>query len=100
MEIEVILSNNKDAFLLSNDIPSGVSFVMPVIFMTKSFGTETAVAIVISFAAGVPSSLVAAWLYDKLKQGRSSQISIDRREIHFSDGKVTKIIEEAINEKN
>ncbi|SRR6266567_2005758 len=99
MEIEVTLSNNRDAFLLNSDIPSGVAFAMPEIVMTKSFGTETAVTIFISLATGVPSSLAAAWLYDKLKQGRSNQISINRREIHFSDRKVTKIIEEAINEK-
>jgi len=100
MHIDVTLSNHKDAFLLNNDIPSGVSFIMPEIIMTKSFDTDTAVTIIVSLATGVPSSLVAAWLYDKLKQGRSSLISINRREIHFSNGKVSEIIEEAINEKH
>lgn len=94
--VEVTLSNNRDAFVLNNDVPSGVSLKIPEVIMTKSFGTETAITIGISLATGIPSSLVAAWLYDKFKQCRSNQISINRRVINLSDGKVTQIIEESI----
>ncbi len=97
MQIEVNLSNNKDAFLLNNNIPSGVSFNLPTITINKDFSAaDIAVTIVISVATGVPSSLVAAWLYDKFKQCRSDQITINRRVINLSDGKVTQIIEESI----
>lgn len=99
MNTEITLSNNKDAFLLTKDIPAGVSFAMPEIIITKGFGADTAVTIAISIASGIPSSLVASWLYDKLKQGRSGKITINRREIHFEDGEITRIIEEAIDIK-
>lgn len=97
--IEVALSNNRDAFLLNNDIPSGVTLEIPEIVITKSFGTDTAITVGISIATGVPSSLIAAWLYDKFKQCRSDQITINRKEIHLTDGKVAKIIKETINKE-
>ena len=99
MDIEMTFSNNKDALLLNNDIPPGISLIMPKIIITKGFGTETAVTIIISVATGIPSSLIAAWLYDKLKHSRSRQISINRKEIHLSEREITKIIEETIKIK-
>jgi hypothetical protein len=94
--IEVTLSNNRDAFIVNNDVPSGVTLEVPEVTMMKSEGSEIAITIGISLATGIPSSLVAAWLYDKFKQCRSNQISINRRIINLSDGKVTQIIEESI----
>jgi len=99
MEIEMTFSNNKDALHLKNDVPSGISLIMPDIVITKGFGSETAVTIVISVATGIPASLVAAWLYDKLKHHRSNKISINRKELHVSEGEITKIIEETIRIK-
>lgn len=96
MEIEMTLSNNKDALLLKNDVPSGISLIMPDIVITKGLGSETAVSIIISVATGIPTSLVAAWLYDKLKHHRSSKICINRKEIHVSEGEITKVIEETV----
>ena len=95
--IEVTFSNNRDAFLLNKGIPSGVTLKIPEVVIIKGFDTETAITIGISLATGIPSSLIAAWLYDKFKQCRSDKISINRREINLSDGKVTQIIEESIN---
>jgi len=99
MDIEITFSNNKDALLLNNNVPDGISLIMPPIIITKGYGLETAVSIVVSVAAGIPSGLVANWLYDKLKHHRSRQISINRREINFSQGEITKIIEEAVDIK-
>lgn len=95
--VEVTLSNNRDTFVLNNNVPAGVTLKIPQVVITKDFGTETAINIGISIAAGIPSSLIAAWLYDKFKQCRSNQIRINRRVINLSDGKVTQIIEESIN---
>ncbi len=94
--IEVTFSNNRDAFVINDDVPSGITLEIPEIIMLKSKGAEIAITIGVSLATGIPSSLVAAWLYDKFKQCRSNQISINRRIINMSDGKVTQIIEESI----
>ncbi len=99
MNFEVTLSNNRDAFTLDSGVPSGICLRVPEVIMNKSVGSEIAITIGISLATGVPSSLAAAWLYDKFKQCRSNQISINRRVINLSDGKVTQIIEESISIK-
>ena len=100
MNIKITFSNQKDALILNHDIPPGISITMPPdIAITKDFGTqEIAVTVIVSFA-GIPAQLVAKWLYDKLKHHRSRQISINRKEIHLSEGELTKIIEEAIKIK-
>jgi len=99
MNIEITFSNNKDALLLK-DAPKGVSVMVPPLEFRKGYGAEEiAVSLVIGLATGIPASLVASWLYDKLKNHRSSQISINRREIHISEGEITKIIEETIKIK-
>lgn len=99
MNIEMTFSNQKDALLLKNDVPPGISLTMPDIIIRKDFGTDIAVSVVVGVATGIPSSLVAAWLYDKLKHHRSRQICINRREVHISEGEITKIIEETVKIK-
>jgi len=99
MNIEMTFSNQKDALLLNNDVPQGISLTMPDIIITKGFGTETAVTITISIASGVTVKFIADWLYGKLKHHRSRQISINRREVHISGGEITKVIEETIKIK-
>jgi H+/gluconate symporter-like permease len=94
MNFEMTFSNQKDALLLKNEVPPGISLTVPDIIIRKDFGTDIAVSIVIGVATGIPSSLVAAWLYDKLKHHRSRQICINRREVHISEGEITKVIEE------
>ena len=100
MDFEMTFSNQKDALLLNNDVPKGISLIMPDIVIKKDFGApDIAVSIVVGVATGIPSSLVAAWLYDKLKHHRSRQISINRREVHISEGEIIKVIEETIKVK-
>ena len=41
--IEVTLSNNRDAFVLNNDVPSGVTLKIPEVIMNKSVGSEIAI---------------------------------------------------------
>lgn len=99
--IQLTLSDQRDALLLDHETPNGISPKIPPITIKKNFGAEDiAISIVISFAAGIPASIVAAWLYDKLKHGRSRQISINHREIYLDKGQITKIIEDSINIKD
>ncbi len=96
MKIEIRFSNNRDAFLLS-DATEGISVVKPPITFTKGYeAEEIAVSVIVNIAAGIPVSLIAPWLYNKLKNCRSSKISINRREIQISEGAITNIIEEDI----
>jgi hypothetical protein len=99
MNIEVTLSNNRDAFILNSDVPFGITLKVPEVLITKSLDADTATAAInigIDLAKSIGTSLVAAWLYEKFKQCRSNQITINRRVINLSDGNVTQIIEESI----
>jgi hypothetical protein len=99
MDIEITFSNQKDALLLNRDIPPGVSLMMPDIVINKISGApDVAAAVVISFS-GIPATLLAKWIYDKIKHNRSRQICINRKEIHLSEGEITKVIEETIKIK-
>ena len=96
MLAEVTLSNNRDAFIFKSQAPNGVTINIPEVLLTKSFDADTAITITVAIAEGVAGSLIAAWLYDKFKECRSNQITINRREIHMNNGEVSKIIEESI----
>ncbi|MFO0793977.1 MAG: hypothetical protein U0586_07920 [Candidatus Brocadiaceae bacterium] len=99
MNIEITFSNQKDALMLS-DPPAGVSVIKPPITITKGYGAEEiAVSVIIAVATGVPINLFTSWLYDKMKHSRSSKICINRKEIHLSQGEITKVIEETIKIK-
>jgi len=63
---------------------------------TREAGSSMLVTILVSVGTGVPSSLLASWLYDKLKNGRSNKITINRREIEITEGEITRIVEESI----
>ncbi len=100
MDIDIYFSNQKDALLLKHETPAGISLTMPDIVIRKDFGAPgIAVSVVVGIATGIPSSFVASWLYDKLKHHKSRQIRINRKEIDFSQGEITKIIEETIKIK-
>ena len=63
----------------------------------KAFGLPQTVELAISFGVGVSSSMVANWLYAKLK-GRASRLRIDRREIEIEEGVIKRIIDEHIEQ--
>ncbi len=100
MQIELYLSNNRDALGFDQDVPEGISVSIPFFLVKKDFGVEEAITVIISLTAGVPFALLAAWLYDKLKNPRSNHITINRREIQIDKGEIARIIEETLDIKN
>jgi len=97
--IEIITKDVPLAFSLKKDVPKGIEVSFPPIRESFSPDFTAVVTITISFASGVASKIIASWLYDKLKNSRSNQITINRREIIISEGEITKIIEERIQQR-
>jgi hypothetical protein len=93
MRIEITLSNNRDALLL-RDPPEGVSLVLPGIVFNKGFGYDVAVQLTATLAAGVPLTLLAKWLEVQLSHRHSKKITINRREVHFREGEIARVLEE------
>lgn len=96
MNIEIYFSDSKDGFLLKDDAPKGVSVSPKLIPAGKGLGSTEPLNMIIYFALGVSSQVIASWLYDKLKKCSSNKITIDRKEIILDEGEITRIIEEKI----
>ena len=99
MQIELYLSNARDAYFFKNDIPEGVSVNVPPITVRKGFGEEIAITVLITISTGIPITIIGNWLYDKIKNCSSNKITIDRQEITFDKGQITKIITEKIKKE-
>lgn len=100
MKINVHLSDSNDLILFHQNIPTGVR-VSPQPIIRKGFGLKEAVDLVIDITSEVEISLFTAWLIDtfvKCKRNKGTgDITINRREFHFKNGEIEKIIEETIN---
>lgn len=88
---------------LHRTAPQGVS-VQARVRLLKAEGTsDSIVGIVIDIATRPVSQVligvVSAWLYDKLKQRGTSQVTINRKQIDLTEGNITRIVEETIQVK-
>ncbi len=101
MKLIINLSDSQDAMHFDRNIPDGVSISHPPVMIRKDFGFKEALELIVSFSTDIEKSLLATWLVNtfvKCKRNRSSgDITINRREFHFKDGEIEKIIEETIN---
>jgi hypothetical protein len=85
------------AFILRDSAPDGVTVSFGPIIERRDFGTQDLITISIGFVAGIPSSMVAAWLYDKLKGQKTTKIRIHRTEIDCDNGDLKRMVEETIS---
>lgn len=79
---------------LEQDVPLGVSVHAELKPKTRSFGFEGVIPIIVQFAADVGIGLLSAWLYDKLKKGKSKTMTIDFQKIEITPEAVTKFVSE------
>jgi len=87
---------------LEQDAPPGVSAKAELKPITRSFGFEGAIPIIVQCAADVGIGLLSAWLYDKLKKGNSKTVIINHQVIEITPEAITKLINEniAIEKRN
>jgi len=77
-------------------VMEGVSAEWKPSFTTKEFGSQELQTIILTLSGGVTSSVIGAWIYDKIK-GRARKIRIERQEVELQEGQITKIIQEKID---
>ena len=65
-------------------------------YIRKALGASETVKFIITFGSGVGASLVATWLYNKLK-GRMNSLRINRRIVELDKGEIARVIEEEID---
>ena len=77
------------------EVMDGLSVQWKGGFVRKDFGGAGLVTVVLTLGTGIVGSVVANWLYDRLK-GRAKRIRIERQEIEVDKGEITKLIQERI----
>jgi hypothetical protein len=83
------------------ELPGGALLEMRPMQARKGANLLHFFDVAVSFGAGVGSSLVAAYIYDKLKKqkGKRIRMLVERREIHVTKSGLIKIIEERIKKE-
>jgi len=51
---------------------------------------------VLTWVLSIPASMIAAWLYGKLKGKEKTKLIIEKREVEIDQGEIKRIIEEKI----
>ncbi|MDI6686631.1 MAG: hypothetical protein QME06_00235 [Desulfobacterales bacterium] len=86
--------------LAYDDLPNGVKLIRISQIERRDLGYESIAVGILSFGSGVAASIIAAWIYDKIKRvsDRSEfKLKISGKEvIKMSAEEITKIIETEI----
>ncbi len=97
MENIIQIGDPKLYTLLNQDTIEGVNVKLNPFAQSRDFGTgEIIFTVIITIATGIPTSIVANWIYDKIKKTKLTQITINRKVIDVKDKSSIKIIEESI----
>lgn len=79
----------------SIELPVGGTLQLREWRFGKALGAGETLELVLSFGVGVSSSLVANWLWGKLK-GRATTLRINRVEVNMQEGEIQRVVSESI----
>lgn len=79
------------------NIPGNANIKAKGIAARKAFGLSETLELVLTCGSSVVSSIVANWLWQKLK-GRATSLRIDRVEVELNKGDIEKVLIEKIQE--
>lgn len=110
LQIEIDTKERRLAFDLVNtpnslkagstaELPGGAVLIFRGLEMQKALDFPETIELALSFGSGVASSLVASWLYDKIR-GRASKLRIERTEVQIDEGEIKRIIMEKIEKES
>jgi len=96
MKLEIQTPEIPLVFKLKTDIPNGVTVDVPPIGMTRDILSDAIAIAIVTFPINVSAQILAIWLYEKFKDGKSKTVTINKREIEISPDGFIRIIEETI----
>jgi hypothetical protein len=79
---------------LKKNPPKGITVSLPPVTSLNSVDSQDIALALISFVASVPASVLANYLYDRLKGKPRTKIIINRREVQCKKGEILRVIEE------
>ena len=95
--MEIQIKSKHIPMILSLDegvIPSGVEIRKVPLRMQRDGISEAWAIAIVMLAASVPLNVFVNWLSNKLTDKRSTTITINRKEFHFDEGELIRMIEE------
>lgn len=100
MEIEIETVDYKLVSDLDSqtEIPGGTVIASKSEMIRRVEADSHLIELIITFSGGVSTSLIANWIYDKLKD-RASRIQINRKEVKFNKGRIERILIEEIEKE-
>ena len=80
MKIIVTSQHLPAIFMLrQGQVPAGVTVEIPEVVERRGIGFETVATAILSFGSGVAASILANWLYEKLRDKPTTRITITTR---------------------
>lgn len=81
-------------------VPGNAELVMRSLLTRKAFGLPETLELVISFSSGVASSLVASWLYEKLRNRSNTKLRIEEQQVELEEGHIKRVFTRLIERKD
>jgi hypothetical protein len=95
MEIEIKNKSGRVIHqLMQGDMPDGVTIEKVIPPSLQYNGSIDWTTLVLSLIASVPTGIFVNWLSNKLLDKTTTKIIVNRKEIYYNEGDITRIIEE------
>jgi len=85
--------------LRHGEIPSGVNVDVPSLAERRGVGFKNTTTATITVRPGVDVEILASWLYDKLRDGAATRLTINRSEVRISRAELVRVIQEEITKE-
>jgi len=85
--------------LQHGEIPAGVNVDVPSLVERRGVGFKNTSTATVSFRPGVDVEILASWLYDKLCDGPTARLTINRSEVRVSKDEIARVIKEEITKE-
>ncbi len=102
LELEIVTSDQSlvSDLRATSAIPGGATLTYKSQTLREAVGVpETITFVLTTIGAGVSTSLIGNWLYDRLKGKNVESLIIERTEIQIEPGEIARIIHETIEIK-
>lgn len=96
MQIDVKTEFVPLTYELEKDIPAGIDVRVNRPLLRRSFDSQDVAIAVITVAANIPTGLLTAWLWEKLRDKPRTTITINKKDVRMEQGEIARVIEEQI----
>ena len=85
--------------LRHGEIPTGVNVDVPSLAERRGVGFKNASTATVTFRPGVDAEILASWLYDKLRDWPTTQLTVNGSEVRIAKDEIARVIREEITKE-